>query len=336
MISRLHTLIRRMASLRLTLACLALAAAIALAGQAVGGTAGVWIALPFAMLFFNLLAALAVTPKLRRHAGLLGFHLALAALAMLAAFDRLVSLSGHVEVTEGIPFDSRMVEAEAGPLHPWRLDQVNFVQGEFVIDYAPAMRRLETRSTVLLSTADGHGRSVVVGDDDPVVVGDYRFYTSFNKGFAPVLTYVDAAGRTHTGAVHLPSYPLNYYKQGNGWTLPDGKKQVKLWLHVPEPVYDPDGEWRFRKPVGAVLIVMSDGERHELHTGDDLALGDGRLRYDELRTWMGYTISYNPFTPWMLAAVLVGILCLAWHMALKFINVPWQTAGAEREGRDAC
>ncbi len=326
--------LRVTASLRLTLVWLAAAAAIAVSGEATGRPIGVWIALPFAGLFLNLLAAIATTPKLRRQGGLLGFHLALASLALLAAADRLVSLSGHVEVTEGTAFDDRLVNAVAGPLHPWRLDRIRFVQEDFVIDYAPSMKRRETYSTVRLPTDDGRWRRLVVGDDDPVVVDGYRFYTSFNKGFAPLLTYVDRAGRSHTGAVHLPSYPLNYYRQGNDWSLPNGAGIVKLWLQIPRPVYDENGPWRFRKPEDAVLVVIDGEKRLELRPGDSLPLRGGALRYEELRSWMGYTISYSPAASWMLAAVVVAVLSMAWHMAWKFTRYSWQDVGVAREDGD--
>lgn len=335
MTDAIHIFVRGLASLWLTLACLVLSAAIALAGEFGDLRISVWIAAPFAGLGLNLLAALAVTPKLRRQGGLLGFHLALAGLALLAAADQLVSLNGHVEITDGAPFDAGMVVAEAGPLHPWRLDRVHFVQAGFEIDYLPQMKRGETRSTVLLPAGGGEWREVIVGDDNPVVIGAYRFYTSFNKGFAPVLTYADRRGRAQTGSVHLPSYPLNYYRQGNEWTLPDGAGKVKLWLNIPAPVYDPESSWRFRKPEGAVLVVMDGDERHELRPGESIDLAAGRLRYDELRSWMGYTISYNPLTPWILAAAAVGILCLAWHMARRFRRVSWRAVGAGGEAADA-
>lgn len=335
MIADPRTLARRLASLWLTLACLAMSAAIALAGELGGVPVGAWIALPFALLGVNLLAALAVTSKLRNQAGLLGFHLSLAGLALLAAADQLLALRGHVEITEGASFDDRMVVAQAGPFHSWRLDRVRFVQAGFEIDYAPRMKRGETRSTVLLPAVGGRWREETVGDDDPVVIDDYRFYTSFNKGFAPLLTYTDRRGRTHTGSVHLPSYPLNYFKQGNEWELPGGGGEVKLWLNIPEPVYDPDGPWRFRKPENAVLVVMDGSERHELRPGESVDVGSGRLRYVELRSWMGYTISYNPLIPWILAAAAVGIICLGWHMTGRFRRVPWQSAGAKQEALDA-
>lgn len=322
------------ASLWLTLACVVAAAAVALAGQAFALPVGAWIALPFAGLGLNLLAALAVTPKLRRRAGLLGFHLALAALALLAATDQLVALKGHVEITEGTAFDDRLVVAEAGPFHPWRLDQVRFVQGGFEIDYAPGMKRGETRSTVMLPADANRWREEIVGDDDPVVIADYRFYTSFNKGFAPVLTYVDRRGVEHTGSVHLPSYPLNYFQQGNDWNLPDGTGLVKLWLNIPEPVYDADRAWRFRKPEDAVLVIIDGQARHELRPGESMPLASGSLRYDELRSWMGYTVAYNPLTSWMLAAAAIGILSLAGHMTARFLSVPWQAVGMKREAVD--
>jgi cytochrome c biogenesis protein len=334
MIGWLPSVARGLASLRLTLACLVAAGAVALAGEIGGWPVGSLLAIPFAVLCLNLLASIATSPRLRCQAGLLIFHLALAGLAMLAAVDRLVRLTGHVEVTEGTAFDAGLVVAQPGPLHRWRLDEVRFVQAGFTVDYAPGVRRRETVSTVLVPRADGGWRRVDVGDDQPLVAGRYRFYTSFNKGFAPLLSYTDARGITRQGTVHLPSYPLNYYRQGNEWILPDESKVVKLWLRLPEPVYVEDAAWRFRKPEDAVLVVMDGETRHELRPGGAVALGDGVLRYEGLRTWMGYTISYNPVAPWMLAAAVVGVLGFAWHVGGKLRGTPWQKPHPGGEAAD--
>ncbi len=328
------TLLKAAASLWLTLGLLIFAAGLLLFGQVMDWSLAGLTALPFAGLCLNLVVAIAVTQKLRRQAGLLGFHLALAILAFLAAADSLMALKGHVEVTEGASFDPELVQAQEGPLHPWGLDEVRFLQGDFSIDYAPKMKRRHTYSTVYLPDAGGGLRPLIVGDDDPLVFGDYRFYTSFNKGFAPVLRYEDTAGQVTTGAVHLPSYPLNYFKQGNDWRLPDGSETLKLWLHLPEPVYDAEGAWRFAKPKDAVLVVLRGDDRREMHLGDRLVLGTGELRYEALASWMGYTIAFNPLQRWMLAAVVVGILCLGWHVGRKMIRVPWQTAAMTDAGHD--
>ena len=325
MTDRFSNLLRPLASLWLTLACLAVAAILVLAGQYGEWRAGILVALPFSILFMNLLAALAYNPILRRQAGLLGFHLALAILALLVALDRLMSLNGHVEITEGTAFDSRLVEAEAGPLHPWRLHQVQFRQGDFEIDYAPNVKRRKTYSRVTLPATDNSSRDVVVGDDNPLIVGGYRFYTSFNKGFAPVLSYVDTNGRQHRGSVHLPSYPLNYFNQGNEWHLPDGSAALKLWLHIPEPVYDETRHWTFHKPENASLVLIDGEDRFELRAGEAQQLAGGLVRYEGLRSWMGYTISYNPLMPWMLATIFIGVLCLAWHIWRRICRAPWDT-----------
>lgn len=323
---RLQHLMRALASLWLTLVCLAAAAAIALTGGAAAWSTGLLIAVPFAILCVNLMAAIVVNEKLRAHGGLLIFHLALATLAMLAAVDRLTSLSGHVEVAEGSAFDASLVEARAGPLHHWALDRVRFVQDDFVIHYAPGMRRRDTVSRILVPGDEGTWREVTVGDDTPLIAGNYRFYTSFNKGFAPVLTYTDRAGLVHRGSVHLPLYPLKYYNQGNEWRLPDGSHTVKLWLNLPESVYDENTAWTFNEPENAVLVVIDDARRHELQPGDTIDMGGGKLRYEALRSWMGYTIAYNAMTPWMVAAVLIAVIGLAWHVCRKLWRRPARAA----------
>jgi len=323
-----------LASLWLTLGCILLALAIGLMGEAFDVAIGNFMAVPFALLCLNLLAAVVKNPKLYRQGGLLGFHIALAGLALLAAFDQLLTLSGHVEVTEGASFDSGLVQAEAGPLHPGGLERVRFVQGGFTINYAPRLKRRDTQSTVRVPSGANGWHTMTVGDDRPLVFGNFRFYTSFNKGFAPLLTFVDSQGVSHRGTVHLPSYPLNYYKQGNRWTPPGGSRPIKFWLHLPKPVFEMQQHWQFQKPESASLIVIDGDKRHEVRPGEAIDISKGKLRYEELRTWMGYKITYSPLLPWMFAAAAIAILCLGWHVVRRVTQTPWLAGSGRRDVAD--
>ncbi|HYH22172.1 MAG TPA: hypothetical protein VD995_26485 [Azospirillum sp.] len=304
------------ASLWWTLVWMAAAGLILAAGLALDAPVGAWLALPCFGLCVNLAAALGVNERLRRQPGLLVFHVGLAVLALLAAAGRLTALNGTVEVTQGTPFEAGHVEGRAAPLHPWRLDRVGFVQGPFSIGYDPGMLRRHTRSTVHVPVADGGWESVEIGDDRPLKMFGYRFYTSPNKGYAVVLTHIAADGASRTGAVHLPSYPLNEHRQANRWPMPGGPV-VDLWLHMPEPVLDENAAWSFRLPEEATLVVEAGGARHELKPGQEVPIGAARLRYDELRAWMGYTVFYDPTLPWLAAAALVASAGLGWHAVGK-------------------
>lgn len=317
MSARVVKLLRRLGSHEVTIALLGATALVVAAGLAFGVEIADWMALPAAGLFVNLLAALVAHGTLRAQPMLFAFHALLAVLVLLIVADRLTMLRGRVEVTEGAMFDPALVEAEAGPLHPWHLDEVVFLQGPFDINYLPGMKRRETVSVVRVPEGNGRWREVAVGDDVPLIVGAYRFYTSFNKGFAPVLSYVDPAGREMVGTVHFPSYPLNDLNQANEWS-PPGRVPVQLWLSLPEPIYDEDAPWRFRRPENPVLVVIDGEIRHELRPGGRVRLaGGGELGFVELRSWMGYTISASLFGPWLLAAAVAACLALAAHLFLK-------------------
>ena len=297
-----------------TLVLLAAVAAVVAAGMIADIDVSGWIVLPAAASFVSLVAALLVQPKLKAQPALFAFHALLALLVVLVAADQLTAVKGHVEMTEGTGFDASLAKIDAGPLHPYGLDRVAFVQGPFDINYLPGMKRRETVSRVQIPDGGGQWREVSVGDDDPLIFGNYRFYTSFNKGFAPVITYADAGGRTMTGAVHMPSYPLNDYEQGNEWTPPGGRP-VKLWLSLAEPVYQVDGSWNFRKPDNPVLVVIDGENRQELSRGEVADLGGGAsIRFEALRSWMGYTITSNIFAPWIIATAVAACLSLAAHL----------------------
>lgn len=328
---RLFHILRLAGSHGATLALLGITAAVVAAGLHPAVEAADWVAVPLAGLFVNLIAALVAQGSLRAQPMLYAFHALLAVLVVLIGADRLTALRGHVEVTEGALFDPDLAVVEAGPLHPWALDRVAFRQDGFEINYLPGMKRRETVSRVYVPATQGNGWDMVeVGDDDPLIVGNYRFYTSFNKGFAPIVTYTGRDGSSVSGAVHMPSYPLRDFEQGNAFAPPGGP-ELKLWLSIPQPVYDPETRWVFRVPDDARLVVIDGGVRHELAKGEAVPLaGGGSLRFAELRVWMGYTIAANLLTPWIMAVALAACLALGLHLVGRLMPRPLRrTSGSE-------
>lgn len=329
---QLGVILRAAARVEFTIALALAAGALALAGSEFGWRIGLYMAGPAFGLFINLCAALLTNRTLSARPPLFAFHVGLAVLALSLAADAMTSFSGHVEVANGGLFDAAKVEGEVRPWHRQRLSDVAFLQKSFDIAYAPGMKRRETRSVVEMRV-DGVRRAFTVGDDHPLVVAGYRFYTSFNKGFAPLVTFTDAAGVSHSGAVHLPSYPLNEDRQANTLRLPGARGEVVVWLDLEEPLYDEDGEWRFALPEKSSLVVISGGERRVLKPGESAPIAGGTARYDGLTAWMGYTITSNPFSPIAAAAALASILALAFDILTR-LRMPLPAAQRQAtEGR---
>lgn len=316
----------------MTALLLGLAGAVAMATRFFEFIPSQAIVFPLVLLLFNLAAALCVNRKLVGNPGLLGFHIALAILLVLGIADELVSFSGHVEITEGSEFTARMVIPDSGRQpSKWqvsRMADMSFVQGPFTTRYAPGIKRRETESSVFVE-----GRAQQVGDDRPLVLDGYRFYSTRNMGFSPIFSFESADGGTFQGAVHLPGYPYTYYEQGNDWSPPGRAEVYKLWLSLKDPVFQEQSEWDFRVPRDAVLVLIDGAIRYELRPGQSVPVAGGTVTYMELRSWMGYKISYNPFAPWMLAAIVIGALCLAqFYLARSF--VPLAGSGVPRFGPD--
>lgn len=312
----MNPLLRTLASNRLMMAGFALLAAGTIASYKLPGVPRGAILGPLGLLALNLLAAIAMRPALRR-GGLGLFHVCLLVLMLLAGWGRLVHLDGRVEVTEGTVLDPAQVEVSAqGPLHgdAWRL--LAFQQGLWEVDYAPRVWRTHTRSQVWLP---GERAPLVVGDDTPLVLDGYRFYTTSNKGFAPVLTWHAEGAEPVTGVLHMPSYPALEWKQEQAWKAPDGRElrfRLRVEARVPQ-----DARWTLAPhSTPAVLVVSIDGKSHELRAAQSVQLHGATLRFDRLSGWMGYKIFYDPTLIPMLLVALAGVAGLAWHL--------WQRAGA--------
>lgn len=308
-----HRLVAHFGSLRSTLALLALLAAVAFARpdfMALG--------VVMAALALNLAAAIVVHPAFRRRFALLVAHLALLALVLAAGLGRLLALDGRFELTEGVPFEGQLLDRVAGPLHRERLGALRFTHHGFEIDYARGRKRGATRNAVSWVDGEGRERQAVIGDHVPLVLDGHRFYTSPNKGFAPVLRWQPDGGEAVRGAVHLPSYPTHELRQSRPWTLPDGR-EAWVMLAFDEALIPPEAAARFRRPEVHKLVLRVGDARHELAPGEAVALPGGRLVYEGLSTWMGYRVAYDPTLPWLLVAALLASLALLWHYAATFV-----------------
>lgn len=302
-------MIRVLASPRLTLGGFAVLALAVLAHVGVPAWPSWLLSLPLATLAVNLAAALAMRPGLRASPGLFGFHLALLVLLGLAGWGRLTHLDGRVELVEGQGFaDAHAEILQRGPWHRDRLDELDFVQGRYTVDYRPGLRRAHTRSEVWLD-----GRRATVGDIEPLVLSGYRFYTTHNKGYALVVTWLPATGPAATGALHLPSFPMHDWRQTQRWQ-PPGAPALELTLD-PGIRLDYLQPWQLdSRQLRPLLRLAGPGGERRLRPGETVAIEGGRLRFEGVRGWMGYRIFYDPTLPWLLAWAAGAVCALAWHL----------------------
>jgi len=323
----MRMLLRPLSSLRLTLAGMILLAIGA--GLSYGNPMNmpVWVlVVPMAVLALNLLSAIIVNPRIHRRASLLVFHLGLLGVVILSAVGFLTRYEAHVELLQGTGFSTDgLFDQRKGPWHSGELDKVHFVQGPYTVDYAAHMMRGHTRSQVEVPDGRGGWETKVIGDDRPLVIDGYRFYTSFNKGFAPILTWIPDQGQAVTGSVHMPSYPLFEFKQDNSWAPPGGP-QIKFWLRLTTGMTDKQSWVLDGSKTQGVLVVNTASERKELKPGDRVKIPGGTLRYERLSTWMGYKIFYDPTLHWLFVTAIIGILGLFAHFWRKF-GASWASMG---------
>jgi len=286
--------------------------------------APVWLLVaPLAFLGLSLLAAMVSYPRIHRQAGLLVFHLALLGLIALAAVGRMTHMQGHFEVAEGQPFDPGLLEGiKKGPWHAQPMASVAFVQGPVAVEYESGIKRGKTFSKVYVASESGASIEETVGDDLPLVLDGYRIYSTFRKGFAPILTWRPLAGPAQTGAVHMPSYPLFLYQQENSWMPPGSSAPIQLSLDLHTSI-DDKSTWTLKSDTArAELLIELEDRTLQLQEGQSVNLEGGMLRYERLVMWKGYNVIYDPTIFWMFMMAVLGVAGLAWHM--------WTRLGMQR------
>ena len=329
-------LLQSLASLKLTLVGMILLGIGAALSYGNPMETSIWVlVLPLGLLAVNLAAAIATNPRINRQPGLLVFHVCLLILVVLVGIGRLTHLDAHLEIAQGQTFSPELLmDVRKGPWHAGALDKVVFIQGRYTVDYEPGLKRGLTHSQVFVPQPDGSMLELDVGDDRPLVLERYRFYTTFNKGFAPVLTWIPQDGEPITGVVHMPSYPLFDYKQDNRWTPPGTDEIIKFWLQLDTGMSLEDSWVLDGRNSRGVLVVTSGDRRVELNPGEEVALPHGRLRYDALTTWMGYRVFYDPTIQWLFFVSVAGVLGLSQFFWKRLNLAAWTDEAAEGKGEN--
>lgn len=320
----MRLLIERLASLQFTLVAILLLGACAL-WTAYDIYPSAWIvSLPLFLLTVNLIAASVVNPSFRASAPLFIFHLGLAAIVILAAVSRLTYLKGQVEVTEGLPFRADMVGSESGPWHNLRLDKVQFTNDGFTAEYFPDRTVGATKNSVSYPGPDGERRRLVIGNQTPLIIEGYRFYTTNNRGFAPLFTWIPAdGGESLTGAKHMPRYPSMNTKQATNWKVPAFGLDAFLMLVMDDDPFAEGKHFHFKKPEKHHVLVKVGNDTMKMKPGDRFKTEKGEFVYRELRTWMGYSMTGDWTLPWLVAAGIIITIGATWYFVDKFNATPW-------------
>ncbi len=274
---------------------------------------------PFVILVLNLGAAIATLPRFRRDFPLLLFHLTLLLLIALFIVGRLTYFSGTTALTRGEIFEGSLIVDERGPLHGDGLRGLVFENLGFSETNTPKGGYYNRVINRVRWYENGRWRTREIGDDNPLVVGNYRIYTSSRRGFTPVFSWQPLKGEVVLGQVQLNPIIEGEVPPVNNWHLPDG---TEVWtmlaaIQAGNDSFIPDVTGESNTDLNSdrldhALVLRIGEERHEIRIGDDIELAGGTLTYKRLGSWMGYRLVYDPTHPWLIATIAIGLLSLIW------------------------
>jgi hypothetical protein len=318
--------LQRLASPWFTVAFFVLLAA---SGLAVikADVAATWAVMPpLALLCLNLVAGIATHPRFRSDLPLLIFHFALLALVALVVGARLTYFEARTSLVVGNEFDGDLQMVEHGPLHGNGVARLRFANEGLIENLSLDSKYAAPYSRVGWTADDGVAYQAEIGDDHPLRLDGYRIYTTRNRGFAPIFAWQPAGGEIEYGSVQLRDKGQGGFTPDAGWHLPKGPE---MWAMVELETGEANVEskrpaaWRVNLNADRLahrLVVRINEARYPLRPGESIELPTGRLTYLELKSWMGYRISYDPTIPWLIATIATAISSLIWFYARLFFR----------------
>ena len=275
-----------------------------------------WLLLfPLGLLSLNLIVAILFNAKIKRSLALTLFHLSFLVLIILIAYGQLVRFNGRVELVTGQSLDSAIIEPlSVGLWYRSKIDTMAITQGRLEVNYAPELYRQKTHSRLLIYDSAEGQRERTIGDDIPLAIDGYRFYTTPNKGFSTIVSWIDkASGEQTTGAINFPSFPAKEWSQKQQWVAPDGET-ISLQLNA-NVVSDANRAWKLSSEnIDAELEIIKNNRVVPLPRGAALEFDNGMLRLEQIQLWMGYKVTYDPTLRWLFLVAVFGIGTMAWYL----------------------
>ena len=202
----------------------------------------IWLLIvPACLLILNFLLALFTRRIMKNNWLLMTFHFALIALVLLTFLGQMTYFRATLELGENEDFSGQLENIRKGPWHQYGLAQTQFTNLGFQIRYHKGIRRNDTRNQIQIALPENRQQLIEIGDHVPLVIGHYRFYTSHNKGYAPVFEWRKKdSEEAVVGSIHLPAYPVHEFRQALEWRIPGSQHQIWTMLQIDDEVLPED------------------------------------------------------------------------------------------------
>ncbi|WP_371374203.1 cytochrome c biogenesis protein ResB [Thalassotalea aquiviva] len=286
-----------------------------------------WLILPFVLLVLNLAAAIVCNKKFQANIPLLFFHLSLLATVVLAGLSRLTYLDGRVSLHEGGLFDGKLHDVKQGLWHQYNLSPGMFSLEAVELAFTNFIAITDIKTRIRLYAEEKPVRELVIGEHKPLVINNYRFYSTSNIGYSAVLSWqnIDQLDRFDiaTGSINFPPYLINEFSQTNTWQVPNSERQLWFMLSPDNDLLTEQKAMKLTPPKYHSLVIRDGEQRYSLRVGEQLKLAEGVLTYQGLRTWAGFSVHYEPFKAYLLASSLLSVFCLSWFYWQRFNRRSW-------------
>lgn len=248
--------------------------------------------------------------RLVKQPGMLVFHISLAAVLAALLIAPLYRVNAYFELAEGQTFQGEFILYEAGSWHVVDKHRWHLTQGTIQVNY----KRDDLGKSINSVLNDEQNNSQKpIRFLQPVNIDGFRITPTGNMGYSAILTYSYKDGRQQHGVVNFPGYPTSRTNQTNRFLSPE-TQETHVRLNLVNPPYRKDQPWSLDLSENTTVTIEHDWLKFNLKPGDVGTLPNGRLHFNKLVRWLGYSAVYDPFAPFIFFSALVSLLAIFWHV----------------------
>lgn len=281
------------------------------------------------LLSLSLVACLALNASKwwKKRKAIFVFHVGLLGLALSGMVSGLTSFHGAFSLAVRQGMLSNFTHTTHGPLYRDRLGQLEIKLLDSQVEMHERDLGVKSSENLIEVKHDSERpTTTVIRYNEPLKIGNYRFYLSGHRGYSLVFWFTDAKGSQRPVVIFLPDYPEVRLAQSYTFRVPNsGAGDIFAGIDLRNKPYRYDRPWSLtgsnrEEPVTLAYTSKGERKRNLVRVGESVKLPGGTLKLDSIRPWHGFIVDYDPARPYMGFFTAIAIFGISWHYVARQVT----------------